>query len=222
MKKIFALALAIVMMMAIALPVFAAQAAEPADGESQKHVYGSFDEDLVPNDEQAINDSVIIKYGVHQEYVVTIPEDVNFGYLSEETEMGKKFVATRKVEASGVVINGKEYLAIGVKSANAWQMVDEEENSVNVDYTMSFDKSKISTATGTVEYKNETHNTKLAELPILVVEHAAGNNGWEDKAGDSVELTFTTDGTAQEGTYKDTLTFTVEVVTGDPRTAAQA
>lgn len=212
MKKIFALALAIVMMMAIALPAFATNIesddTSKATGATADHIYGSLTESAA--DSNDVDDEVIIKYGVYQEYVITIPADVNFGYLSEETN---RYETTRTVSASDVVINGKEYLVVKVTSANAWQMVDQDKKSVNVYYDATLD-NPLTEAADEIKFDHESDGLQT----ILVVDHAAGNEGWQAKAGGNVDITFTTAGTAQEGTYKDTLTFAVEIVETDPVT----
>ena len=210
MKKIFALALAIVMMMAIALPVFADVAdVDPADGVLQSHKYGELHKSSAAENQDNF-DHMQIKYGVYQEYIVTIPADVNFGFLTE-TEI---FEAKRTVSADNVIISGTEYLYISVNSEHTWQMFDQEGKSVPVDYFASLadnPKTEADTADAVIYSK-----TSPADCPILVVKHAAGNEGYDKVAKGSVEITFTTNGTAQEGTYLDTLTFTVAITEGHP------
>lgn len=226
MKKIFALALAIVMMMAIALPVFAD--VDPADTgfstETGTHKYGDATGAVAAPENTTIDgDNMIIKYGVNQEYLVTIPADVSFGFINPDTNL---FEDARIVKAENIVISGNEYFTMSVTSANQWQMVDEAKDSEgnaiseNVDYTATLDNPMDKKTVGvdddatTVVYSNTNY---AAAQKILVVEHAAGNKGWDQKASGQVEITFNTAGTAQEGVYIDTLTFTVDIVEGDPR-----
>ena len=211
MKKIFALALAIVMMMAIALPTFAdVKDSETAPGVDSNSIYGKLNESSAAEGYDGF-DNMLIKYGVYQEYIITIPADVNFGYLAPEAE---RFEATRRVSASGVVINGLEYLVVKVASANTWQMRDQDGKSVPVDYDATLPTPTLITDSANVTFDKNTSGAQT----ILVVDHAAGNEGWEAKAGGNVDIKFTTEGTAQEGTYLDTLTFAVEIVETDPIT----
>ena len=130
MKKIFALALAIVMMMAIALPVFADFSAVDADELAQTHFSGT-----VPADETYTNfDNMYIKYGVQQEYIVTIPADVTFSLadINDETNL---FEISRNVSATGIVISGNEVFAVSFVSDKTWKMVDlDGGKSTPVDY----------------------------------------------------------------------------------------
>ena len=210
MKKIFALALAIVMMMAIALPVFADyqdQALNQTD--DQVHFSGT-----VPADEKYEEfDDMLLKYGVQQEYIVTIPADVNFDTLDTAQEY---YVAQRNVKAEGIVISGSEVFTISVVSANTWKLVDKAGKSESVDYAAKLaDDPMTATADDAIVYDKNVAKTQY----VLIIDPAEGNTGWENKAGDDVNIDFSTRGTAQEGMFLDTLTFTVEIFedTEDPR-----
>jgi len=211
MKKIFALALAIVMMMAIALPVFADYTETEATGAESEHFSGT-----VPAEEKYENfDDMLLKYGVKQEYIVTIPADVTFDTLDVNEEY---YVAQRNVKAEGIVISGSEVFTIAVVSANTWQLVDKAGKSDDVDYAAKLADDPMTTAADDeITYDSSKSGTQY----VLIIDPAEGNNGWENKAEDDVNIDFSTRGTAQEGMFLDTLTFTVEIfeTEDDPRNA---
>ena len=208
MKKVLALALALIMMLAIAIPAFA------ATGESGTSVFG--DSLNAAEDNVTVNDKVEVEYGVLQAYEITIPADVNFGY-ADTTVHG--YSTTRDIKADKIVIAGNEWLVVTVASANNWQMVDANKDasdnpiSDNVDYTATL-ADMTTAADDTITFSN-TNNTKDT---VLVVAAADGNKGYEDakKATGTNTITFATAGTAQEGRFLDTLTFSVEITTTNP------
>ena len=206
MKKIFALALAIVMMMAIALPVFADYQDKPLeDTDPQKHF-----ESTVPAAEEYDGfDNMLLTYGVQQEYIVTIPADVNFSKADLNTEQTLFVKTGNNVKAEGIVISGNEIFTVSVSSFNTWKLVDEAGKSTAVDYNAILaDNPK--TKGGEADEITYDKNT-AQEQYVLIIDPAEGNKGWNEKAEDDVDITFTTAGTAQEGMFVDTLTFTVQI-----------
>ena len=200
MKKIFALALAIVMMMAIALPVFAA-------AESAKYSYGNVDVSDAPAS-QRYNDATELKYGVSQTYTVVIPEDIAFN--------SQTLTAERTVSILDAVIAGNEKIKVNVVSKHGWQMVDYQDGTIDaiteenpagpsdaVNYWYGVDAA-VEEGTYTIGDEFEGTGPIIDEAPV------AGNNGLKGR-DKTVTLYFGTRGTAQEGTYKDYLTFVVDV-----------
>jgi len=117
MKKIFALILAIVMTVAISVPVFA---------------------EVGTDDETGLSSSTTVKYGVDQTYTVTIPAEVS---LTTPEAEGKKS-GTTDIVVSEVCIPANRALTLTVtssKSANgAWQLVDTKGTGASpVNYTIS-------------------------------------------------------------------------------------
>ena len=197
MKKIFALALAIVMMMAIALPTFAAVNSEK---------YGDVDGDDAAAS-QIYSDNMLLEYGVSQTYTVTIPADITFENTAD------KLKAERTVSVSDVIIAGNEYIKVDVMSKHGWKMVDYQDGTVDtvtdetmgpstaVNYWYGIDE-EVSYAYGETQFSG---TDSIINIPAQV-----GNNGLLGTSK-SVVLHFGTRGTAQEGTFKDFLTFKVEV-----------
>ena len=204
MKKIFALALAIVMMMAIALPTFAAV-------DTAKYSYGDVDGDDAPAS-QRYNDATELKYGVSQTYTVVIPEDITFN--------SQNLTATRTVSILDAVIAGNEKIKVNVVSKHGWQMVDYQDGTVD---SVTDDTKGPSDAVNywygvDAAVADNTYTFGGTEFsgtgPIIDEAPVAGNNGLKGR-DKTVTLYFGTRGTAQEGTYKDYLTFVVDVYVVD-------
>ena len=119
MKKIIALALAILMMAAIAVPAMAKDYDETSTGEGY-------------------NQS-IVEFGVNAGYTITIPQKITFDGLEGEAT----------VTASSVVLAGNETLSVSVSSTQyqmqvegeqtaraAWVMTEITGKSAPVDYTI--------------------------------------------------------------------------------------
>ena len=138
----------------------------------------------------AVDGSTTLTYGVDQAYEVVIPGDQTF---SGDDTTG--YTASGTVEASGVKIAKGEKFTITVTSANSWKLVDTEgagQTAISdpVDYDAKIGGASIKTTGKVLELESTTTS--------------GGNEG-------SATITFTTAGTGQEGTYKDTLTFTVAI-----------
>ena len=268
MKKFLALALAIVMMAAIAVPAFAAEfegnvAPEVEDFTEEtlweETRYGDGNDDSAQqnyltdaNDSEEENTR--IEYGVAQAYTVTIPADVRlYEYVgSDETNQTKGYVyGIEELSVSDVVVAGDEELNIYVSSTqynknndNKWTMVDTETGANNVadgdgpsddvnykivaaDVTYEADgvtpiaapqnymtKTEYGTVTGVVSSDDRTVDGEgkatARDGLILTCLKAAGNAGTTGSEK-TINLYFSSMGTAQEGTYRDVLTFTVRV-----------
>ena len=138
----------------------------------------------------AVEGSTVLTYGVDQAYEVVIPENQTFAGSDADG-----YTASGDVKATGVKIAKGEKFTITVASANSWTLVDTEGEdgaaiSDPVSYDAKVDGSSIKT-TG-----------KVLELGDTTT--PGGNSATKT-------ITFTTAGTGQEGTYKDTLTFTVAI-----------
>ena len=124
MKKIIALALAVLMMAVAMIPALAAREV-PAVSETG----------------DSLNTDLELTYGVKQSFMVYIPSAVDFG---------SELSVTAKVEVKDVYIAGNEQLNIAIRSANKtgegeteqWWLVDENEASVSVKYTASIPPSQ--------------------------------------------------------------------------------
>ena len=102
MKKILAIALAVLMIAVLAVPAFAADVVikqDTTDAEQNPVTSGKAE----------------IKYGVDQTYTVTLPSEINFG---TETAI------STTISASDVVIAGDKKLVVTIASENAWTMVN--------------------------------------------------------------------------------------------------
>ena len=62
------------------------------------------------------------------------------------------------------------------------------------------------------KYDNDATVDNEVVCTVLVVGAATGNTGTAVNNNANIDITFTTAGTAQEGLYRDTLTFTVEII----------
>lgn len=201
MKKLLALALAVVMMMAIALPAFA------ADGAESKSSWGVTDETPGAADIQSDFDNVVLEYGVAQAYEVTIPADINFGYMNPGDNV---LSDVRNVAVTNAVIAGTETLVITVVSENGWTMADTFNKSTAVSYTAAIEGRTAGIFSET--YDNNTDSADEKVYTVMTVAAATGNEGIDPDNDADVDITFTTAGTAQEGLYRDTLTFTVAII----------
>lgn len=206
MKKLLALALAVVMMMAIALPAFA------ANGQATTHTWGVTDETPGASDTQSNFDNVVLEYGVAQAYEVTIPADINFGYMNPGDNV---LSDTRKVSVSNAVIAGNETLVITVASdatgeKKAWTMADIYGKSTAVSYTATISGRTNAVFSETYDNNNTYGDDKV--YTVMTVAAATGNIGTDPNNDAEVTITFATNGTAQEGLYRDTLTFTVSII----------
>ena len=206
MKKVLALALALVMMLAIAIPAFAE---EPNEGEAVVGGAEPEPENVISQDFTSETAGTVgnskVEYGVSQAYTVTIPNTVSFTTLKD---------IPAEVSASNVLLAGNEKLVVTVVSAKtfevagpktvnktAWTMVDTNGISTPVDYWLALE-AQVDKAT--------TAKHVADNGVVLEVLRAAGNNGVEGATG-SADLFFSTNGTAQEGTYEDRLTFNVAI-----------
>ena len=197
MKKLLALAIAIFMIAALAVPAFAALDNVPDDNVQGPEEFG--------NEAGKIGDDVIVEYGVTQSYTIYIPEAVNFnnrltdvaGYVGVEDAI---LAGNEKINVT--VTSATQYeLTSGTKVVKAaWTMVDLAGISEPVDYWFA-------TSTGSTKPTSFTVTD-----PVLTVARAEGNNGTAGSQG-STTLYFNTEGTAQEGTYRDLLTFTAVIST---------
>lgn len=217
MKKLLALALAVVMMMAIAIPAFAA-AATPDPIQSDRVGDGNDeatnDNYLVDGADQWSDNNVLIKYGVAQAYTVTIPEAINLhqyngedtatqtkGYVYSLQNVKIEDVVIAPTEEINVYLQSNQTATYGSKGSKQWFLWDVTENNDNnrVTYAVSTDAFMPGNISG-LENGGK----------ILTCAVAAGNVGTKGSEAET-NLYFSSKGTAQEGTYTDTLTFTVKV-----------
>ena len=200
MKKVLALALALLMMFAIAIPAMA----EGDETEAPAATTNTSSKDFTTETAGNVGNTKV-EYGVSQSYTVTIPNVVSFASslknVTATVSVADAFLAgNEKVNVK--VTSAKSYAIAGDRTVTktAWTMVDTNGISTPVDYWLGLDTDTAKTA-------------KVADGGIvLTVERAPGNAG-VDGASDSATLYFNTDGTAQEGTYEDRLTFDVEITT---------
>ncbi len=210
MKKLIALALAILMIAAMAIPAFAAdENGDGADEDATVQVTDNVVDELwdgkaEPDGEQDMTD-VEVQYGVDQTYLVTIPCELMFDPTTLTTS------ATLNV--SNVQIAGDEQVYVEIASghqtvddAKAWQMVDQNESAAGGE----------ASARVTYTAKIDGYTAALVdEDVVLTVAAPEGNKGINNQQSGSVLISFATAGTTQEGNYLDTLTFTVGIENKD-------
>ena len=192
MKKILAITLAVLMLLALAVPAFAAEQeqvfTEGTDAEGS---------DVLPQE-----GDIKVTYGVAQSYIVTIPVDVGFA----EDEQGAIEDIDRTLSVTDVKIKGNEQITVAIDSLYDYKLVDTNQKSVDVTYTVSpksYTGDVVETTTGTAI---------VDEAVVLTVNRPVGNDGTDDATDGTVVLTFHTAGTSQQGNYVDVLTFTVDIV----------
>ena len=182
MKKIIALALALVMMAAIAVPAFA-------------------DVPVSTIDNGKGGNTTLVEYGVTQSYWVTIPEKVTFN----------GFTATADISAENVIIAGGTSLRVTVASTNyrqadpgaepavtaSWVLKDKDQKSDPVDYMIKVGELEV--VSGVTEVLTVVSDVVYSDQGAPI-----GNSG-------EATLSFSTKGTSQVGTYQDSLTFSASV-----------
>lgn len=242
MKKFLALALAIVMMAAIAVPAFAAEFTEvPSYTDFTESIlweetrYGDGNDDkesqnYLTDANDSEEENTRIEYGVAQAYTVTIPADIRlYEFTAESTaNQTKGYVYGQEtISVSDVVIAGDEELNIYLSSSqyddtNGWTLKDSEGtmSSADVNYKIKVeDSDTVNAANYIADYDaattglvlNGTDST-VAASRILNQAVATGNAGTLGSTN-TVQLYFSSKGTAQEGTFRDVLTFTVRIET---------
>ena len=189
MKKIIALALAILMMAAIALPAMAEDdATEPVVSTNKA-------------DQANKTTSTNVTFGVTDRYTVTVPSEVAFGTDNRST--------STTIEATGVVIAANKKLEVKISSKN--EVVDEE-----LETTQWYMAPSDVVANEKVPYDVALENaeTKLKNNDVVLTVLT----GADAASSGSAKLMFTTEGTTQSGSYSDLLTFTTAVVDYTPAT----
>ena len=187
MKKIFAIALVIVMMAAISIPAFAA----------------NVDHDGNENAVNAYESATTIEYGVKQSYTVSIPETI----VLDKSEADGKRSGTGAIVVSDAYIAANVDLVLSVTSAKTdketdarWLLKDSKDTgATDVEYTITSVQTQ-----GDAEAI--TYDKVAKEGTILSVGSAVA---FEDA---TATLTFLADKTMQVTTYEDKLTFTVNIV----------
>lgn len=194
MKKIIALALAILMMAAIAVPAFATKTVDQA----------STGTDRAP--------TTLVTFGVTEGYTVTVPAAVNFG--------NNRFTKTT-ISASNVIIPGNQTLKVAISSASvddtqtAWKMsATNGSNPVEYKVSTDFDFENGSYGEATGVCANGTVVLTVLSNQQGEVSVPDGNEGattmeTQVTLAKSSTLYFGTPGTTQSGDYSDTITFTV-------------
>ena len=228
MKKIVALVLAFVMMVAAAVPAFAADrevsAAEHYPADPNKKLTGD-------GEEGGNTGTVEVNYEVSAKWQILIPADVVFVDVH-----GLRFLAD--VEAQQARIPVGQTLTLTVSSENGYKMKNIENDRTDaVPYSVSFVENNVMPG-------SEPPVAMVGEWPELSAEvlndrearaEAYGNHfavdPYKTAAGDSTQLlsvigngntiprvtttmAFYTVGTDTIGTYKDVLTFTA-LLTGE-------
>jgi len=245
MKKILALALAIVMMASITVTSFAA-ILDDETGDIVGTRYGDGNDDnteanYLTDAADSQTEGTRIEYGVAQAYTVTIPADVRLNeYHGTDAEQTVGYVyGIEALGVSDVVVAGNEKICIYLSSTQydsakgGWRMIDTEgENGAKIsadvnykivakdgdaDATQYLTEAEYDSTTGIV---SGTDNTTAGSL-ILTQDRATGNAGTTGSEK-NINLYFSSKGTAQEGTYKDVLTFTVRIETDTAITGDQA
>ena len=197
MKKFLALALAIVMMAAIAVPAFAAPT--------------SLDQGANPDETKSA--TATVTYGVNKTYTVTVPDAVAFP--TDGTN-----AITADVSAEDVVIPGSQKLVVSVASAAGSYTVPNSDPEVTYDAKVEWTLVEVTkNGSNAVPYSVYVGEAGALAKPtgddvkaltnalgtVLTVNSSTGAAA----ATGGAKLFFETVGTNQSGNYIDTLTFTV-------------
>ena len=194
MRKILAIILAVLIMTAVSVPVFAADAPDQSNWSS------------------------LVVYGVEQSYVVIIPPEIIFA-KSDKTENGMSagwIYAQETIAVQDLIISGQEKLVITISSPDQfrlddgkyltekgpWHLIDTTGESMRVRYYTSTSKFYGEGA--------PTEDALRNGSTIFSLDRMDGNEGTAGANGDT-KLYFSSKGTAQAGVYRDRLTFAVEV-----------
>ena len=129
------------------------------------------------------SDTVVITYGVDDSYVVTIPADIT---------LSAGAASTMEISATNVVIGYGEQLTVSISSTNyadsKWYLVDTENPTNKLEYSVKNGETAVASGEAILTVDAGTAETETATLTTALV------------------------GTATvSGTYKDTITFTVNV-----------
>lgn len=130
MKKFIALAIAILMMAALAVPAFAAITEETPDGQG----------------------TVTVSYGATDAYTITIPTSITLGDKGVEG-------AAQVVSAAGVVLTAGKKLTVSVASANDWAVKNTAQDATEtIAYTMTYGNGKTEAEDDAVILEVESGN----------------------------------------------------------------
>ena len=185
MKKIFAIALVIVMMAAISIPAFAAVQNHEGDEAAEK----------------SFSSATTIEYGVKQSYTVQIPDRI----VLDTPELDGKRSGTGTISVIDAYIANDKTLKLSVtsettsKETNAkWLLVDSGTSGANpVEYTIS-STQKQGDATNVIGDIAKGGTILTVGSAVAFVKADA-------------ELTFLANKTMQVATFEDKLTFTVTI-----------
>ena len=151
---------------------------------------------VLPVNAETINTTdsqdVLVTYGVSQGFLVTIPTDFDISTQSKS--------AIAEVSATNVMIGANSILEVSVSGhdyTTKWELIDETESSNKLTYTIG------STAGGTDIVNNSV---------VLSVNPGEAYNSTKTEI---IHFTVVDDLT-KSGTYKDVLTFNVEISGEDP------
>lgn len=194
MRKVISLLIALVLAFAMAIPVFA-------------------DDYNMDKDVDSVNS--LLTYGVSQSYMISIPSIIAF----EAVEGLDGLYADALIEAKDVYIAGDETLNIAIASKNETTTAGEAGAEPIRQWWMidaNLKTDGVTPASVPVRYQATIpENGGTAKLyngkNILSVGSATGDAGTTSDAKGEVNIDFATAGTAQNGDYKDILTFFVSV-----------
>ena len=195
MRKILALILvAIFILTAVSVPVFAADAPDQSNWSS------------------------LVIYGVEQSYMVVIPPEITLSKAkTSEGGMTEGWIyAQETIAVQDLIISGQEKLVITIASPDQfrledgkyltekgpWHLIDTKGESMRVRYYTSTSKFYGEGA--------PTEDALRNGSTIFSLDRMDGNVGTTGASGET-KLYFSSKGTAQAGVYRDRLTFTVEV-----------
>ena len=129
-------------------------------------------------------DAVPVNYGVNEKFTLTIPDQITF--------YDSSLYATGKIEGRNMLLKTNQTLVVTVSSLNGWYMKEEAQPSVTLKYGMAL-----------------SQDGEEVENGASVFEALPQPSGLQDK---TVTLHCKRASTNQAGTYKDTLTFTCQIV----------
>lgn len=132
---------------------------------------------------------VPITYGVSEKFTIEIPDFINFN----DTNL----YAYGTIKGTNILLSRNQTLTVTVKSQNSWYMLETNQPTVKLKYDMALNNHSgnggtLVTNTNNVVFQALPMTEGLTKTEILYCTRAATN---------------------QAGEYKDTLTFTCQIVT---------
>ena len=128
--------------------------------------------------------TVPIQYGVSEKFTLEIPDFITFTDASLYT--------TGTIKGTNILLTQNQTLTVTVSSLNSWYMLEETQNTVKLKYGMALTQDGAEVTNNTAVFTASPQEAGLTKTQTLHCKRASTN---------------------QAGTYRDTLTFTCQIVT---------